>query len=262
MFSVMQIFKLRDQRRSARNLQSPMAFLTPARSAKALRDPSGWEQHICSRRLSKRVQIALHTREGFNKRPTMVRSEALPDRDSTFSTQGMTVEQFFKQSIGQWRSQRSSHNLAWAQFEQITSEITICELEEHDTEIVELCKNNQVDVKDMCFRLKMSWEGESDWDEEVSEGQSVMGVVKDGSCHGRLLRSVGYAETIPAIGKWEMTDEGMFVLNTFYEAAAAEERIWFATPDLRLRVSQIRTSSGRGVLTASFSSEIRRLNLE
>lgn len=237
-----------------------MAFITHLTNSKFLGNSFRWEKQICQRR-SKQMQVASPTPDGY-KEIAMVQSEALPESESIFSAKGMTVEQFFKRSVGQWRSQRSSHNLAWGQFEQITSEITINELEEQDPEIVELCRNNQIEVKDICFRLKMSWEGESDWDEEVSEGESVMALIKDGDCHGRLLRSVGYAETIPAVGKWEMTDEGMFVLKTFYDAAAAEERIWFATPDLRLRVSQIRTSSGRGVLTASFSSEIRRLNLD
>lgn len=179
-----------------------------------------------------------------------------------FSAKGMTVDDFFTRSIGEWRSQRSSHNLAWTQFEQITSEIVISKVPESADEIIALCKQNEVAVADTTFSLKMSWEGETDWDEEVSEGESTMSVIKDGPTHGRLLRSVGYAETIPAVGKWYMTDEGVFVLNTFYDVAAAEERIWFATPDLRMRVSQIRTSSGTGVVTASFSTEIRRLKLD
>lgn len=178
-----------------------------------------------------------------------------------FSAKGMTAEDFFERSVGEWRSQRSSHNLAWAQFEQITSAIVIAELDRTNDEVVKLCDSNKVNVSDVIFSMKMSWEGESDWDDEVSEGESVMSVIKDGERHGRLLRSVGYAETIPAVGTWEMSDDGVFTLETSYDAAAAEERIWFATPNLRLRMSQIRTSCGKGVVTASFSSEIRKLNL-
>lgn len=171
----------------------------------------------------------------------------------------MTVEDFFSRSIGEWRSQRSSHNLAWTQFEQITSEISIRRLESSDTDVLKLCQSNEIDASLPFFSLKMSWEGESDWDDEVSQGESVMSVIKDTSDSGRLLRSAGYAETIPAVGKWRMTSDGVFVLETYYDAAAAEERIWFANPNLRLRVSQILTSAGSGVVTASFSSEIRRL---
>lgn len=193
---------------------------------------------------------------------TMVFSDAgVVTDEEVFSAKGMSVEQFFERSLGEWRSQRSSHNLAWTQFEQVTSEIIIRKLENTDDEVAKLCQANGVDEADIMTSVKMSWEGESDWDEETSEGESVLCVIKDGAQHGRLLRSIGYAETIPAVGNWEMTEDGVFVLDTMYDAAAAEERIWFATPDLRLRVSQIRTSSGRGVMTASLSSEVRRLNV-
>lgn len=178
-----------------------------------------------------------------------------------FSCKGMSVDDFFERSVGEWRSQRSSHNLAWTQFEAVTSDIKIESKGITDEQVIELCKQNQVAAEETNFSIGMSWEGESDWDDdEVMEGSAVMSLIKDGANHGRLLRSVGYAETIPAVGKWEMTEDGVFLLKTFYDAAAAEERIWFATPDLRMRVSQIRTSSGQGVVTASFSTEIRRLS--
>ncbi len=51
----------------------------------------------------------------------------------------------------------------------------------------------------------MTWEGTSDWDEkEVLKGSSVLVVLKDGPTHGRLLRSVGYTDAVPAAGTWEM----------------------------------------------------------
>jgi len=74
---------------------------------------------------------------------------------------------------------------------------------------------------------------------------------------GRLLREQGYAETMAAVGNYHFTDDGTFVLVTPYDRASAEERIWFVNPNLRFRVSMIKTSEGTGVLTASFSSEVR-----
>jgi phycoerythrin-associated linker protein len=74
---------------------------------------------------------------------------------------------------------------------------------------------------------------------------------------GKLLRSQGYAEEMAAVGDYFFTEEGVFVLETFYDRAAAEERIWFVNPNLRFRVSMIKTSGGSGVVTASFASEIR-----
>lgn len=204
--------------------------------------------------------VVSHVKSRSSSAPRMVANAEAESKAPAFSCKGMTVDEFFEKSVGEWSSQRSSHNLAWAQFEAITSDITITKKTANDDEVVSLCRQHEIAVEETDVSIAMSWEGESDWDEdEVMEGTAVMSVVKDGPANGRLLRSVGYAETIPAVGKWEMTEDGVFVLHTFYEAAAAEERIWFATPNLRMRVSLIRTSSGNGVVTASFSTEIRKL---
>jgi len=74
---------------------------------------------------------------------------------------------------------------------------------------------------------------------------------------GKLLREEGYAETIAAVGNYHLSEDGTFILQTEYDRAAAEERIWFANPNLRFRVATIKTSNGKGITTASFCSEIR-----
>jgi phycoerythrin-associated linker protein len=193
--------------------------------------------------------------------PAKSATPAAAAEDGAYDPSGMTVEDFFARSVGEWRTQRSSHNLVWSQFEAVTSEIAIVERAANDADVLALCAANAVNPADALVSIHMSWEGESDWDDEVEavSGETLMTVVKDTPTSGRLLRSQGYAETIPAVGTWVMTPDGAFVLNTFYDMAAAEERIWFATPDLRLRVSNIRTASGKGVVTASFASEIRVL---
>ncbi|KAA8491153.1 Chromophore lyase CpcS/CpeS 3 [Porphyridium purpureum] len=176
-----------------------------------------------------------------------------------FSARGMGVEEFFQRSIGEWRSQRSSHNLLWQQFEQVESEIVIENVTAEDEEVKGVCEQYKADADSIALAIRMSWEGTSDWDEdEVLKGSTVLVVLKDSETSGRLLRSVGYAEEIPAVGQWRMETDGVFVLDTSYDRAGAEERIWFATPDLRMRVSMIKTAGNTGVLTASFSSEIRR----
>ncbi|NES23019.1 MAG: phycobiliprotein lyase [Symploca sp. SIO3E6] len=172
----------------------------------------------------------------------------------------MDITKFVENSLGQWRSQRSSHNLALTYFEQVTSTIDIVPLAKDDSKVIDLCKSNEIDPQMVSHPFRMSWEGESDWDEgETFEGTTILVPVPepDNPQAGRLLRDQGYAETIPAIGKYHFSEDGTFVLLTAYDRAAAEEKIWFVNPNLRMRVSLIKTSGGSGVLTASFSSEIR-----
>ena len=175
----------------------------------------------------------------------------------------MNINEFVKLSLGRWRSQRSAHHLAFAHFEEVTSNIDIEALPTDDSRVIQLCKTHDIDPQLANSPFKMSWEGESDWDEdETLAGSTILVPIPDGKnlTKGRLLREQGYAETIPSIGEYQIGADGTFLLVTKYDRAAAEEKIWFATPNLRFRVSLIKTSNGKGVTTASFSSEIRSLN--
>ncbi len=173
----------------------------------------------------------------------------------------MDIQEFVANSIGRWRSQRSAHHLAFAHFEAVQSEIDILPLSVDDPAVVDLCKSYQVDPQTIVSPFRMSWEGQSDWeDSEAVKGACVLVPVPDltQANRGKLLRDRGYAEEIAAAGDYKLTEDGTFVLVTAYDRAAAEEKIWFVNPNVRCRVSLIKTSAGTGVVTASFSSEIRQ----
>lgn len=175
----------------------------------------------------------------------------------------MDTAEFVERSLGRWRSQRSVHHLAFRHFEEVISTIDIEPIDSSDRAIIELCKSHQIDPNLATAPFRMTWEGESDWDEdEITQGSTILVPIPDRGdrTKGRLLREQGYAETIPAVGNYSLSADGTFILQTQYQRATAEEKIWFATPNLRFRVSSIKTSDGTGVVTASFSSEIRSLN--
>ena len=175
---------------------------------------------------------------------------------------GMDIDKFVARSLGKWRSQRSAHHLAFAHFEEIRSLIEIEGLEKDDPGVLALCESQGVSAATIATPFKMSWEGETDWDDDdVLKGQTILVPVPDLTAEnrGKLLRDQGYAETIPAAGHYIITPDGTFVLTTGYDRAAAEEKIWFASDNLRFRVSLIKTSDGKGVTTASLSSEVRVL---
>lgn len=173
----------------------------------------------------------------------------------------MDITEFVANSIGHWRSQRSAHHLAFGHFEAVQSEIDIVSLSVDDRAVIDLCKTYNVDPQRVVSPFRMSWEGQSDWeDSEVVKGTCVLVPVPDSNrpnC-GQLLRDQGYAEEIAAIGDYTLTADDTFVLVTAYDRAAAEEKIWFVNPNVRCRVSLIKTSAGTGVVTASFASEIRQ----
>jgi phycoerythrin-associated linker protein len=174
----------------------------------------------------------------------------------------MNITEFIELSLGRWRSQRSAHHLAFGHFEEVMSQIDIEPLTVDDTRVIELCKAHQIEPELALSPFRMSWSGESNWDEEETQtGSSILIPIPEAGdlTKGRLLREQGYAETIPSVGEYTIGEDGTFVLTTKYDRAAAEEKIWFVTPNLRCRVSLIKTSDGKGVTTVSYSSEIRSL---
>ncbi|WGV23649.1 phycobiliprotein lyase [Halotia branconii] len=173
----------------------------------------------------------------------------------------MNITEFVERSIGRWRSQRSVHHLAFGHFEAVQSVIDIVALSPDDPAVIDLCKSYNIDTQIIVSPFRMSWEGQSDWDEnEVLKGSCILVPVPDGEHpnRGQLLRDQGYAETMAAAGTYYLTEDETFVLVTGYDRAAAEEKIWFINPNVRCRVSLIKTSANTGVVTASFSSEIRQ----
>ena len=180
----------------------------------------------------------------------------------------MTIEQFVAQSSGKWRSMRSGHSLAFQQFEEVLSEVTIEEISKDDSDVKQLLESslaNKHNLETISSPFKMEWCAESDWEpedpSEVSSGSCIIiPLVKDISS-GTLIRSVGYAEAEAAISEYNFSNDGTFTLTTNYEQSIAEEKIWFVSENVRCRSSVLRTSAGSGVLQTSFASEVRRINV-
>ena len=179
----------------------------------------------------------------------------------------MTIEQFVAQSSGKWRSMRSGHSLAFQQFEEVLSEVTIEAISKDDSAVKQLLESslaNKHNLETISSPFKMEWCAESDWEpedpSEVSSGSCIIiPLVKDISS-GTLIRSVGYAEAEAAISEYNFSNDGIFTLTTKYEQSIAEEKIWFVSENVRCRSSVLRTSAGSGVLQTSFASEVRRIN--
>lgn len=145
--------------------------------------------------------------------------------------EGMNITAFVANSVGRWRSQRSAHHLAFGHFEAIQSEIEIVALAPEDPAVISLCQQYGIDPALAVSPFRMSWQGQSDWDENEVQGSCVLVPIPDPSQtnHGKLLRDQGYAEAIAAIGEYYLSEDGTFVLTTAYDRAAAEEKFGSST---------------------------------
>jgi len=169
----------------------------------------------------------------------------------------MDIKEFFELSAGKWFSHRTSHHLAFKQSEDGKSDITIEMLTADDLEVVKLCQQYEVDPNAASCGARVSWNGTMEWDEEKHTGSTVLVSVPDpdNSNQGKLLREMGYAEKTPVAGRYMMGSDEALTLITEYETMSSEERLWFASPNLRMRVSILKRFGGFSM--ASFTSEIR-----
>ena len=180
----------------------------------------------------------------------------------------MTIEQFIAQSEGSWRSMRSGHSLAFQQFEEVLSEITIEKIDKNNEGVNDLYQNHKQkedEVYTFIQPFKMSWSAESDWEpddpSEVSSGTCIIIPLKKDERSGFLIRSLGYAESQIAKSSYQFSSDGTLILKTHYEQSIAEEKIWFASENVRCRSSILKTSEGSGILQTSFASEVKRISL-
>nr|WP_306441516.1 phycobiliprotein lyase [Halomicronema hongdechloris] len=166
---------------------------------------------------------------------------------------------FFQLSTGKWRSQRTTHHLPFQRAETGDSEIEVEALAATHPKIIEICEFHQVDSSLAVGGALASWQGSMAWDREGEnhEGTILFALVPDvdNRRQGRLLRDRGYLEIVPVIGRYHMDNEDGLVLSTEYETMSSVERLWFISPNLRLRAGIVKSFGGFS--TASFCAETR-----
>jgi hypothetical protein len=171
----------------------------------------------------------------------------------------MDAMEFFRQSAGRWRSQRTIHHLAFKRAELGQSEIIVESVEAGDPDLIELCTQHDIEPSLAVGGCRVRWAGAMGWDKEGEnhEGKTVFVLVPDegNPRAGRLVRERGYAEIVPVVGRYHMDEQDALVLSTEYDTMTAEERFWFVNPNLRCRSSAVKRYGGFS--TASFCTEAR-----
>lgn len=171
----------------------------------------------------------------------------------------MDAMEFFQHSGGRWKSQRTTHHLAFRRAETGGSDIYVEALDANHPKVIEICKMHEYDPSLAVGGAFVSWDGSMAWDkdDENHEGTTVFALIPDADNPraGVLLRERGYAEIVPIAGRYHMDELEGLVLITEYDTMSTIERFWFANPDLRLRTSTVQRFGGFN--TATFCAESR-----
>lgn len=164
----------------------------------------------------------------------------------------MDITEFFQLNAGKWFSQRTSHHLASKQTEVGKSDLRIEMLAKSDPTVVQLCQQYEVDPALALCGSRISWDGTIELSTEKQTGSTVLVAIANPEKpnQGKLL-----AEKAPVAGRYIMGTDEALTLITESETMYSEERLWFASPNLRLRTSILKRSGGFSM--TSFCSEIR-----
>ena len=171
------------------------------------------------------------------------------------------INQFIDKSIGEWKSIRSTHTLAFQEFENSTSKIYIKHINPNNKKVIEIFKNYKLSFNLETIAISIHWQAVSDWgDDDMSEGdETILIFLPKDENSGIVLRNKGYTESFISSSNYLVDDKNNLHIKTFYKSTVSEERISFLSTHIRSRFSTIRNLENNSVIQTSHTSEIRNL---
>jgi len=171
-----------------------------------------------------------------------------------------TINQFINESIGEWKSLRSTHTLAFQEFENSTSKIYIKHINPKNKKVVEIFKNYKLNLNLENIAISIKWQAISDWDDNISEGdETILIFLPKDENSGIVLRNKGYTESVISSSNYFVDEQNNLHIKTVYKSTVSEEKISFLSTHIRSRFSTIRNLENNSVIQTSHTSEIRNL---
>lgn len=167
----------------------------------------------------------------------------------------MNINEFFKQSAGKWFSQRTSHYLNSPQLEVGKTDLWIEILSPDEPEVIQLCQKYGADAIVSSVSLRVKWDGIVGIEQKRQVGSTILVAIADkqNPQTGKLIQRANNQKALT--GHYIFSSDGALTLTVGDNIIKAEERIWFESPNLRLRTSSIKIADGTTI--TSFCSEIR-----
>jgi hypothetical protein len=173
----------------------------------------------------------------------------------------MDIQSFFQLCGGKWISQRTTHDLGAKNNQSARSDLLTEVLDAQQAEVVLLCQQLGQDSAQALCGLMIQWREVADLYQSRFKKQNEGSVLlvpllaEPSATTGQLLRRWG--ETT-ALGTFSLGSDEALITQFVTDGFVSEERLWFASPNLRLRSSTV-THDGQVCLT-TFCSEIRMQN--
>ena len=172
----------------------------------------------------------------------------------------MNLDKFLQQSVGEWLSQQTNHAAADARYESGRSTIAVEGLTASSPELVRVCQHHDLEPDATAVGLKRVWTGRLDGDTGDRTEETILVFLPEGDnpATGKLLcHSNAKGRSPNATGTYTFGSDGALTLKTAGETGSSQERIWFASENLRLHSTVFENTDGFSA--ASLSSDIRKL---
>ena len=175
----------------------------------------------------------------------------------------ITINKFIQKSLGEWKSLRSTHSLAFQEVENSTSRIVIKELEVKNKNVVEILEKNNLNSQTSTIAISINWRAISDWEleQKIEEDKTILLFLPKDKNKGIVLRNQGYTESVISSSEYLIDSHDNLNIRTVYSSTISEERISFLSTHIRSRFSVIRDQINNNVMQTSHTSEIRNISI-
>ena len=170
----------------------------------------------------------------------------------------MDIKAFLNLCTGNWFSQRTNYNLSEEKTESSKADLNITMISSEDSQIAQLCQQYRLDPQQSVGGLVYSWDNSVDWGKPKQQGSSTLVFIEDAEnlTTGKLLTDASLKPGVKNMGTYTLGQDEALTLTLKVEDIQIEERLWFASDNLRLRTKTIENPTG--ITRTTFYSEIRK----
>ncbi|WP_324282787.1 phycobiliprotein lyase [Cyanobacterium aponinum UTEX 3222] len=177
----------------------------------------------------------------------------------------MDINNFLDKFVGDWFSQRTTYHLPQNQVDNAKANVTLTLLTADDSKITQLANQYHfnLDLSLGAFGvaaplvLASSWDNSPDWGKPKQTGESLMLIFRseDDLNKGNIVRITNSSEIVK--GEYVLAEDESLILRIIKDDQYLEERINFASDNLRLRNTIFKHNNQ--VRQTCFYSEIKRV---
>ncbi|CCH66484.1 Phycoerythrin linker protein CpeS homolog [Richelia intracellularis HH01] len=169
----------------------------------------------------------------------------------------MNIEEFFELSAGKWFAHRTYTDLISKTSEEGKSELIIKSLPIDHPGVIQVCQKYQFDPKQATCSAKLYWDDITKLNQKKTGSMIIVLIPSTESpLLGKFLHQIPESNvSLHLPGSYKIGEDEALTLYVRVGNTYLEERLWFASPNLRMRVSVAKNAGG--VSYTSFTSEIR-----